>query len=197
MQAKTITYYSTEVKSADLVPCNRLLQPPRDTRFKVTLVPRPLPMPVAQKWCRYEHGTFASRACVYSRVWLSLLNQTHSKFVLRRYVSHLLLLRTNFGYGTVWTAPSARQGCSATDYYYYDFTSQSPAAVREAFSKKVPNNATINRLVTKSRCQNLLIQFTSLMEENDGSARYNNGTTVEAANTTALLQSLWWANAGA
>jgi hypothetical protein len=37
----------------------------------------------------------------------------------RRQASHLLLIRTNFGYGTVLTVASARQGCSTTDYYYF------------------------------------------------------------------------------
>jgi hypothetical protein len=39
--------------------------------------------------------------------------------VLGLQASHLLLIRTNLGYGTVLTAACARQGCSATDYYYY------------------------------------------------------------------------------
>jgi hypothetical protein len=41
--------------------------------------------------------------------------------VLWQQVSHLLLIRTNLGYGyeTVLTAACARQGCSATYYYYY------------------------------------------------------------------------------
>jgi hypothetical protein len=38
--------------------------------------------------------------------------------VLRLQASHLLLIRTNLGYGTVLTAACAPQGCSATDYYY-------------------------------------------------------------------------------
>jgi hypothetical protein len=32
-----------------------------------------------------------------------------------------LLIRTNLGYGTVLTAACARQGCSATGYYDYDY----------------------------------------------------------------------------
>jgi hypothetical protein len=36
--------------------------------------------------------------------------------VLRRPTSHLLLIRTNLGYGTVLTAACTRQGCSATDF---------------------------------------------------------------------------------
>jgi hypothetical protein len=39
--------------------------------------------------------------------------------VLRRKASHLLLIRTNFGYGTVLTAACARPGCSATDYFCF------------------------------------------------------------------------------
>jgi hypothetical protein len=35
--------------------------------------------------------------------------------VLRREASHLLLIRTNLGYGTVSMAACARQGCSATE----------------------------------------------------------------------------------
>jgi hypothetical protein len=38
--------------------------------------------------------------------------------VLRWQASHLLLIRTNLGYGTTLTAACARQGRSATDYYY-------------------------------------------------------------------------------
>jgi hypothetical protein len=55
----TITYHGTKMKSeACPPPCNRLSQPPRDSRVKVTLVARPLLMPVAQKICRCEHGVF-------------------------------------------------------------------------------------------------------------------------------------------
>jgi hypothetical protein len=36
--------------------------------------------------------------------------------VLGLQASHLLLIRTNLGYGTVLTAACARQGCSATYY---------------------------------------------------------------------------------
>jgi hypothetical protein len=39
--------------------------------------------------------------------------------VLGLKASHLLLSRTNLGYGTVLTAACARQGCSASGYYYY------------------------------------------------------------------------------
>jgi hypothetical protein len=39
--------------------------------------------------------------------------------VLGLQTSHLLLIRTNLGYGTVSMAACARQGCSYTDYYYY------------------------------------------------------------------------------
>jgi hypothetical protein len=39
--------------------------------------------------------------------------------LLRRRASHLLLIRTNLGYGPVLTAACARRGCSAIYYYYY------------------------------------------------------------------------------
>jgi hypothetical protein len=39
--------------------------------------------------------------------------------VFRRQASHLLLIRTNLGYGTVLTAACAHQGCSDIDYYYH------------------------------------------------------------------------------
>jgi hypothetical protein len=39
--------------------------------------------------------------------------------VLRRLASHLLLIRTNLGYGTVLTADCGRPGCSATNCCYY------------------------------------------------------------------------------
>jgi hypothetical protein len=39
--------------------------------------------------------------------------------VLGLQASHLLLILTNLGYETVLTAACARQGCSATHYYYY------------------------------------------------------------------------------
>jgi hypothetical protein len=39
--------------------------------------------------------------------------------VLKWQTSHLLFIRTNLGYGTVIMAACARQGRSATDYYYY------------------------------------------------------------------------------
>jgi hypothetical protein len=38
--------------------------------------------------------------------------------VLRRQPSHLLLIRTNLGSGTVLTAACARQVCCATDYLF-------------------------------------------------------------------------------
>jgi hypothetical protein len=41
--------------------------------------------------------------------------------VLGLEASHLLLIHTNLGCGTVLTAACARQGCSAEDYYYYFF----------------------------------------------------------------------------
>jgi hypothetical protein len=36
--------------------------------------------------------------------------------VLRQQASHLLLIPTNLGYGTVLTAACARQGCSASGF---------------------------------------------------------------------------------
>jgi hypothetical protein len=39
--------------------------------------------------------------------------------VLGQEASHLLLIRTNLGYGTVLTAACDRKGCSATYYYCY------------------------------------------------------------------------------
>jgi hypothetical protein len=39
--------------------------------------------------------------------------------VLRWQTIHLLLIRTNLGYGTVLMTARARQGYSATYYYYY------------------------------------------------------------------------------
>jgi hypothetical protein len=39
--------------------------------------------------------------------------------VLRQQTSHLLLIRTSLGYVILLTAVCARQGCSATDYFYY------------------------------------------------------------------------------
>jgi hypothetical protein len=38
--------------------------------------------------------------------------------VLRRQTSHPLLIHTNLGYDTILMAACARQGCSATVYYY-------------------------------------------------------------------------------
>jgi hypothetical protein len=38
--------------------------------------------------------------------------------VLGLQASHLLLIGTNLGYGTVLTVACARQGCGASDYYY-------------------------------------------------------------------------------
>jgi hypothetical protein len=49
--------YKNEIISRS-TPCNRLSQPPRDTRVKVTLVTRPLLTPVAQNLRRCEHGVF-------------------------------------------------------------------------------------------------------------------------------------------
>jgi hypothetical protein len=39
--------------------------------------------------------------------------------VLRQRASHLLLIRTDLGYGTVLPVACARPGCSAPDCYYY------------------------------------------------------------------------------
>jgi hypothetical protein len=39
--------------------------------------------------------------------------------VLGQQTSHLFLIRTNLGYGTVLTAACTNQGCSAADYYNY------------------------------------------------------------------------------
>jgi hypothetical protein len=50
-----------------------------------------------------------------SGCWIGMIGMR----VLGRQASHLLLIRTSLGYGTVLTAACARQGCSATDYYYY------------------------------------------------------------------------------
>jgi hypothetical protein len=50
-----------------------------------------------------------------SGCWIRMIRVS----VLRRWTSHLPLIRTNLGYGTVLTAACARQGCSATHYYYY------------------------------------------------------------------------------
>jgi hypothetical protein len=50
-----------------------------------------------------------------SGCWIRIIRMS----VSRRQASHLLLIRTNLGYGTVLTAACARQGCDTTDYYYY------------------------------------------------------------------------------
>jgi hypothetical protein len=71
--SKTITHNGTKMKSeAGPPPCNRLFQPPRDTRVKVTLVARPLHTPVAQKLCRCERGVFMNRTCVDSGTLLRI-----------------------------------------------------------------------------------------------------------------------------
>jgi hypothetical protein len=60
--------------------------------------------------------------------------------VLRRQTSHLLLIRTNLGYGTVLTAACARQGCSATDYCcccYYGSTPPLQRATHYTAVRKV------------------------------------------------------------
>jgi hypothetical protein len=49
--------------------------------------------------------------------------------VLRWQTSHLLLIRTNLGYGTILIAACAHQGCHATDYllfYLFITTSVKP-----------------------------------------------------------------------
>jgi hypothetical protein len=53
--------------------------------------------------------------------------------VLMRSASHLLLIGTNLGYGTVLTEACALQGCSATgddDYYYYLMRGTIPEAAQ-------------------------------------------------------------------
>jgi hypothetical protein len=50
-----------------------------------------------------------------SGCWIRVIRMS----VLRRQPSHLLLIHTNLGYGTVLTAACAHQGCNAIDYYYY------------------------------------------------------------------------------
>jgi hypothetical protein len=56
---KTVTFCGTKIKSeAGPPPCRLIDSPslPRDTRFKVIFVARPLLTPVANKLCRCEHG---------------------------------------------------------------------------------------------------------------------------------------------
>jgi hypothetical protein len=50
-----------------------------------------------------------------SGCWIRMIRMS----VLGQQTSHLLLIRTNFGYGTALTAACARQGFSTTDYYCY------------------------------------------------------------------------------
>jgi hypothetical protein len=45
-----------------------------------------------------------------SGCWIRMIRMS----VLRRWASHLLLIRTNLGYGTVLRAACAHQGCNAT-----------------------------------------------------------------------------------
>jgi hypothetical protein len=67
----TIMYNGTKIKSeAGPPPCNRLSQPHRDTRVKVTLVARPLLTQGAQKLCTWERGVFTNRTCIHSRASL-------------------------------------------------------------------------------------------------------------------------------
>jgi hypothetical protein len=42
--------------------------------------------------------------------------------VLGQQTSHLLLIRTNLGYGTALTAACSRQGCSASDLVCFRFS---------------------------------------------------------------------------
>jgi hypothetical protein len=84
--SNTIAYYGKRIKSgAGPPPCNRLSQPPRDTRVKATLVARPLLTPSAQKLCRCLHYVFTSRTCVHSRTLLRI------QIVLLLFVKHLAM----------------------------------------------------------------------------------------------------------
>jgi hypothetical protein len=98
------TTFGGEVKPS--VRCRRF------TAFKGTL------QSMGETLCRpnfpnpVSHPSFS---CLTTR-WLWLLNRMR---VLGLQTSHLQLIRTNLGYGTILTAVGARQGCSATDYYYH------------------------------------------------------------------------------
>jgi hypothetical protein len=50
-----------------------------------------------------------------SGCWIRMIRMN----VLRQQASHLLLIRTNLGYGVLLMAACARPGCFATHYYYY------------------------------------------------------------------------------
>jgi hypothetical protein len=50
--------------------------------------------------------------------------------VLRQLTSHLLLIRTNLGCGSVLTAACASRGYSAIDYYYYYHHHYHPTLVK-------------------------------------------------------------------
>jgi hypothetical protein len=52
-----------------------------------------------------------------SSCWIRMITMR----VLRLRASHLLLIRTKSGYGTVPTVACASQGCSDRDFYYYYF----------------------------------------------------------------------------
>jgi hypothetical protein len=52
-----------------------------------------------------------------SGCWIRMIRMS----VLRQQTSHLLLICTNFGYGTVLMAACAHPQCSATQYYYYNY----------------------------------------------------------------------------
>jgi hypothetical protein len=78
--------------------------------------------------------------------------------VLRRQASHLLLIRTNFGYGTVLTAACARQGCSATDYYYYYYYYYYEVIFVTVFTTSdSPVILTRNSVVSRNKCKRLLL----------------------------------------
>jgi hypothetical protein len=50
--------------------------------------------------------------------------------VLGLQTSHLLLIRTNLGYGTVLTAACARQGCSASGLFVFFLCPQNISVFR-------------------------------------------------------------------
>jgi hypothetical protein len=90
--------------------------PPKDLKtksrsFRLLLYVQVPQMLLTLKPCRKREKTVFDRSCCRSKFNIICIPY-------RQQASHLLLIRTNLGYGTVLTAVSARQGCSATHYYY-------------------------------------------------------------------------------
>jgi hypothetical protein len=89
------------------------------------------PTPVSHPW--YSPASLPDG----SGCWIRLITMC----VLRQKASHLLLIRTNSGYGTLLTAACVRQGCSAGDYYCSIYLLLLSFVIKAGYHRRFPKPA--------------------------------------------------------